>query len=150
MKKLTIALLVVAAAGALWRARTSDAPNPKLVFDRFWIDHEPKSATEKFKVFFVDGGEPFGRIVDRTWWTGVWEGFHYHVVPREPGVIDAYFGNTGDWQRLRYVARPCHENGFDFCLELEGNARGAHRYFSKKEWGAHAADLDRLAEQLAH
>lgn len=151
MKKAMLALLVLVVAGALWRSRTTDAPaNPKLVFDRFWIDHEPQSPTEKFKVFFIDGGEPFGRIVDRTIWTGLWEGFHYHVVPREDGVVDAFFGNTGDWQRLRYAARPCHEKGFDYCLELTGNARGAHRYYSKKEWGAHAGDLDTLVERLWH
>ena len=148
MKKLLLVLLVVGAAGALWRVRTADAPNPKLVFDRFWVDHQPRDPKEKFKVFFIDGGEPFGRFVDRTMWTGVWDLFHYHVVPRDNGVVDAYFGSSNEWQRLRYTARPCHENGFDFCLDVSGNSRGVHRYFSKKEWGAHAADLDRLAASL--
>ena len=87
-------LLVVAVAG--WRYAHRDAPDAKLLFDRFWVDHEPRSDSDKFQVLFVDGEHPFGRFVTRTPWTGQWEGFHYHVVPREAGSLDLLFGATRD------------------------------------------------------
>jgi len=148
--KWLLALVVTVAVVAFWRSRTSDAPNPKLVFDRFWVDHEPHARGEHFKVFFVSGEEPFGRFVNRTMWTGLWEAFHYHVKPAHDGVIDVYFGETNEWQQLRYAARPCREQGFDFCLDVAGTSRGVKRYYSKKEWGAHTVgDVDTLAERLA-
>lgn len=147
--KLLLALVVTVAAVALWRGRTHDAPNPKLVFDRFWVDHEPKAPGDKFKVFFISGEEPFGRFVNRTIWTGLWEGFHYHMKPTRDGVIDCYFGETNEWQQLRYTARPCNDHGFAFCLDVSGTSRGVQHYYSKKEWGARSlADVDALAEHL--
>ena len=129
--------------------RGSDAPQPKLLFDRFWVDHQPREPQEKFRVVFVSGREPFGQFVDRTPWTGAFELFHYHMVPHKDGVIDCIFGHTQERQQLSYTARPCHENGFDYCLELSGTSRGVKRYYSKKEWGAHSpAEADAIAAQL--
>ncbi len=140
MKKLAIGLLLVVVGGAAWRAHRSDAPEAKLLFDRFWVDHEPRDPAEKFQVLFVNGEQPFGHFAHRTFWTGAWEAFHYHVVPREDGVIDFLFGATGERQRVRYTARRCSERGFDFCLEIAGSSRGVKRYFSKKEWRAGSPD----------
>ncbi|HEY2749433.1 MAG TPA: hypothetical protein VGL86_32665 [Polyangia bacterium] len=150
MKKLALAIVVLVAAGALWRMRAHDAGQPKLLFDRFWVDHEPQGPREAFRVVFVNGEAPFGHFANRTMWTGQWEGFHYHVVPREDGVLDMLFGATNERQRVRYVARRCNDNGFDFCLDVSGTSRGVKRYFSKKEWEAHSdADVEAIAHQLA-
>lgn len=134
MKKLALGLMLVAVGGVAWRTVRSDAPEAKLLFDRFWIDHEPRNPADKFLVMFVNGEHPFGHFATRTMWTGQWEAFHYHVVPREEGVMDFLFGATNERQRVRYTARRCHENGFDFCLEVTGSSRGVRRYYSKKEW----------------
>ena len=133
MKKL--ALLGILVAGVLvWRARTTDAPDPKLLFDRFWVDHATRDIREQFQALYVSGEHPVGNFSTRTTWTGQWEGFHYHVVPREDGTFDALFPNTGETQRIHYTARPCQENGFDFCLDISGSSRGVKRYYSRKAW----------------
>jgi hypothetical protein len=135
MKKLALTFTVVIVLGGLgWRARHTDAPDPALLFHQFWIDHEPRDENEKFALLFVNADHPFGHFGTRTMWTAQLEFFHYHIVPREAGVIDLLFGATRERQRVRYTARPCHERGFDFCLDISGSSRGVKRYYSKKEW----------------
>jgi hypothetical protein len=146
MKKLALGMMLLVGGGLGWRAMHNDAPDPKLIFDRFWIDHMPRSPDEKFQPFFINSEVPFGRFVVRTQWTGAFEEFHYHVIPREPGVLDLLFGATREIQRVRYTARPCHENGFDYCLDLAGTSRGVKRYYSKKEWGPAHSEAEGLAK----
>ena len=149
MKKLALAVVLTLVGAVAWRVHTRDAPDAKLLFGRFWIDHEPRDEKETFQALFVDGEHPFGHFAARTVWTGQWEGFHYHVLPRQEGAIDLLFGATRERQRARYVARRCHENGFDFCLELSGSSRGVKRYYSKKEWQVPDGDAaDRLLRAL--
>jgi hypothetical protein len=143
MKKLAVVVVLVVVAGWTWRAlRRSDASDGKLLFHRFWVDHEPRAPKEQFQALFVNAEHPFGHFATRTMWTGQWEGFHYHVVPREEGTIDFLFGATNERQRVRYTARRCTENGFDFCLEITGSSRGARRYYSRKEWAVDSDDLE--------
>lgn len=134
MKKLALGMILLVGGSVAWRMARSDAPDAKLIYDRFWIDHEPRAPKEQFQVLFVNGEFPMGHFATRTMWTGVLEFFHYHIAPREDGVIDFLFGNTNERQRVKYTARRCHENGFDYCLELAGTSRGVKRYYSKKEW----------------
>ncbi len=136
MKKLALGMILLVGGVVGWRALHSDAPDPKLVFDRFWVDHEPQGQNphEKFKVFFIASDIPIGRFVDRTPWTGVFELFHYHVLPKQPGALDLLFGHTMERQRITYTARRCSERGFDYCLEISGTSRGVQRYYSKKQW----------------
>jgi hypothetical protein len=152
MKKLIVPmLLVVAVATWGWRwMHKSDAPAPKLLFDRFWVDHQPRDDHEKFQAMFVSGEHPFGHFATRTVWTGAWEGFHYHLVPREEAAMDMLFGHTREMQRVRWTAQPCHDGGFDFCLEIAGASRGVKRYYSRREWGVRsAADAEGIAQSLA-
>ena len=81
MKKLALGMILLIGGGLAWRAMHSDAPEPKLIFDRFWVDHMPPSRDEKFQLFFVNSDFPFGRFVVRTHWTGAFEVFHYHFIP---------------------------------------------------------------------
>ena len=149
MKKLVLGLILVAVATMTWRARTQhDAPEAKLLFDRFWIDHEPRAPKEQFLALFVNGEHPFGHFAVRTVWTGQWEGVHYHITPREEGTIDFLFGATHEIQRVHYTARRCAENGFDFCLELQGTSRGTRHYYSKKEWVVKSDDPDTVRSLL--
>jgi hypothetical protein len=45
------------------RAITHDAPDSKLIFDRFWIDHEPRTKHETFLAMWVMSEQPVGRFV---------------------------------------------------------------------------------------
>jgi len=147
MKKLALGMILLIGGSVAWRMVRSDAPDPKLIYDRFWIDHEPRAPKEQFQVLFVNGEFPMGHFATRTMWTGVLEFFHYHIAPREDGVIDFLFGNTNERQRVKYTARRCHERGFDYCLEIAGTSRGVQRYYSKKEWDRETNE-DAFAAQL--
>jgi hypothetical protein len=148
MKKLTLCLLLIVGGGVAWRTIRNDAPEAKLLFDRLWVDHEPRGDADTFQAMWVDGGRPFGNFTTRTIWTGQWEGFHYHLVPREDGVVDFLFGTTKERQRVRYTARACNEKGFDLCLELSGTSRGLRHYYSKKAWQIKAGELDRADDLM--
>lgn len=149
MKKLALVVVLLVVGGVAWRVHRHDAPDAALLFHRFWIDHEPRDDQEKFSAMYVDGKHPFGDFAVRTVWTAQLEFFHYHLLPRQPGVIDLLFGATRERQRVRYVARPCAENGFDFCLELSGSSRGVARYYSKKQWQApDEAAVERIVHGL--
>lgn len=149
MKNIALILLLAISGGLGWRALRHDAPDSKLIFDRFWVDHEPRDKQEKFLAMWVMSEHPVGRFVTRTVWTGVWEEFHYHLLPRDEWAMDMLFGNNNERQRVRWQARPCHENGFDFCLDLSGTSRGTKRYYSKKEWGGQHVNPETIAASLA-
>lgn len=134
MKKLLFVGLTLAAAVVLWRSHDSD---DKLVYDRFWVDHQPKDGKETYQSFYIDGEHPGGRFATQTWWRGAWESFHYHVVPRHPGTIEVIYGDTNESERITLRASKCSENGFDYCLEVTGSSRGAGRYYSRSAWDRH-------------
>ena len=72
MKKLALGMILLLGLGVAWRTvRPSDAPDAKLLFHRFWIDHEPRAPKEQFQVLFVNGEIPMGHFATRTMWTGV-------------------------------------------------------------------------------
>jgi hypothetical protein len=146
MRKLILAVMLAAVVGVAWRTVTRDADEPKLLFDRVWVDHQPRDPAERFQALWVNGERPFGHFASRTMWLGQWEFFHYHVIPREDGVMDFLFGATREQQRVRYTVRSCNDNGFDLCLDITGSSRGARHYYSKKEWRLGAGELDRVGE----
>ena len=152
MKKLVVAVVLIVVGGVAWRARISDAPDASLLFHQFWIDHEPRDEKDRFALLFVNAEHPFGHFGTRTMWTAQLEFFHYHVIPKEPGVIDFLFGATRERQRVRYTARHCNEQGFDLCLDISGSSRGVKRYYSKKEWRVEKGEtIDQAVERaLVH
>ena len=46
-------------------------------------------------------------------------------------------------EKLTVDARPCRDNGMDFCLDVTGSSRGVKRYYSKKGW-----EIGRLEDAL--
>jgi hypothetical protein len=142
MKKLALSLSLVGFGIVGWRTIRHDAPDAKLLFDRIWVDHQPRDQADTFQSLWVGGAQPFGNFATRNIWTGQFERFHYHVAPREDGVLEFLFGATNERQRVRYTARTCNENGFDLCLELSGTSRGLRHYYSRKEWQPNAGDPD--------
>ncbi|HEX4462495.1 MAG TPA: hypothetical protein VIA18_31175 [Polyangia bacterium] len=149
MKKLTLIVLLATVGGLGWRAFTHDAPDPKLIYDHFWVDHVPRDKHEKFLAMWLMSEHPVGRFVTRTQWTGQWEEFHYHLLPKTDASMDLLFGNNNERERITWSARPCHENGFDFCLDIAGTSRGTKRYYSKKAWGGQHVNLDAIAASLS-
>ena len=145
-------LIGVAAAfvAAGWRALRSDDDGLKLAFDRFWVSHAAQSADEEYDAFVVNGERPGGHFARQTWWTGRWEGFHYHVVPRHDGVLDLYFPASKHGERVKLAARRCDEQGFDYCLDVLGASRGPSRYYSRRgwEWSGEGAPPEAIAGQV--
>jgi hypothetical protein len=150
MKKIALGMILLVGGAVAWRMVRSDAADPKMVFDRFWVDHQPQGVEDKFQVFFMNSEFPFGRFVTRTAFLGQFEEFHYHVIPKEDGVMDFLFGATREIQRVKYTARPCHEHGFDYCLDLAGTSRGVKRYYSKKEWGPTHSEEEAVERFVQH
>jgi hypothetical protein len=134
MRKTILAFALIVAGGLAWRALRSEPAGLELVFDRFWVDHLPRGETDQFNALFLSGESPGGHFAVQTPWEGRWQGFHYHVVPRQKGVLDLFFGPRGGRERVQISARHCREEGFDFCLSITGNSRGVERYYSKNAW----------------
>ena len=137
MKKL-LAVGVVALVG-FFALRSHHAADPKLSYDRFWVDHEPRGPYDQFLAFWISGEYPVGQFAVRNMWKGTWEGFHYHIVPKNDGEMDMLFGEEPLRERVTLRATACNEKGFDYCLDVIGSTRGAKRYYSKKEWQGAAA-----------
>lgn len=145
MRRVVLGLALLVGVGYAWRSHrtihASDAGDAKLLFHRFWIDHEPRTDKERFNVLFVNGEHPFGHFGVRDMWTANLEFFHYHALPAHDGELEFLFGATREKQRVRYVARRCSVDGFDYCLEISGTSRGVQRYYSKKGWDAENVDV---------
>lgn len=131
MKKL---LLIPAALAAFMVLHRPEKPQA-LVFDRPWLDHMPRSEREEVQVFMAFGDEKMGSFIATTRWKGQFEGFKFDV---DGDKLRAVFPQNGDKETLSVKAEACHQPGFDLCLELDGGTRGVKRYFSRKEWRAHA------------
>jgi hypothetical protein len=134
MRKLALIGLAAAAMVVGWRVVRSDGDDAKLVFDRFWVDHEARGTHDQFEAFVLNGEHPVGHFGTRTPWKGQWEGFHYHVVPRHDGDFDLFFPASDQRERVNLRARRCDEQGFDYCLEVSGASRGVPRYLSRRGW----------------
>ena len=139
MKKLAFSGMLLGIV-IFWWQHDSDS---KLTFDRFWVDHRPTSANDPFNAFMVNGEHPFGHFAVQTAWRGQWEGFHYHAVPRT-GEFDLIFENQRE--RVRFKARTCSENGFDYCLEVTGSGHGVQRYYSMRAWDREETAMQQLKQ----
>lgn len=150
MKKLLVMVGVVAALAGVWRwhahSVATDGGGNKLVVDRLWIDHIPRSEREMVKAFVVLSEEPIGVFNESSAWTGNFEAFKYEARKGELRVV---YPQTGKGETIGVKARKCDERGMDFCLELDGG-KGAKRYYSREGWELRSlADEQRLIRQLA-
>jgi hypothetical protein len=156
MKKLLILILLILGAYLFWRWWSADAGTAdrgeKLVYNRVWVDHLPKSDTDTVQLFAAITDEPMGIFQASSGWKGAFELFRYES--HGDGKIIFFYPQTKEKERAGYRATACSEKGFDFCLELQGVSRGTKRYYSQKGWeiGAvhsSAALRDRI-ERLEH
>jgi hypothetical protein len=133
MKKLLGAVLVIGATVMLW-PRTHDA---NLVYDRLWVDHMPRTETDRFELFAALTEQPIGIFQASSVWKGEWELFRHEGAG--DGKLLIIYPQTGKRERVAYKARTCREQGFDYCLELDAS-HGAKRYYSQKGWELRSID----------
>jgi len=151
MKKLLILILVILGAYLFWRWWSADAAvtdrGEKLVFNRVWVDHLPKSETDTIQAFVAITDEPMGIFQTTSSWKGAFELFRYES--HGDGKIIFFYPQTKEKERAGYRAAACSEKGFDYCLELQGVSRGVRRYYSQKGWELGAARTsDALRERV--
>jgi hypothetical protein len=130
MRKTIVALLICSLAALVWRAHDRD--DQGLAFDRFWVDHLPRDAKEKFQTVVLSRRNRFGVFGAQTPWLGQWEAFRFN--PRDNGKLEVVFPSSDERETVNVRARKCDEGGFDYCLELTGSSRGVRRYYSKRAW----------------
>jgi hypothetical protein len=131
MKKLLVLILVIAAAYLVWRA-VRPVDRGELAFGRLWIDHLPRNDTDTVNIFAVLRDEPVGVFQAASGWRGQFELFRYE--PRGDGKLAILYPQTRERERVAYRATECGEQGFDYCLVLDGNSRGLKRYYSQRGW----------------
>jgi hypothetical protein len=135
MQKLVIVAVLAAAAygGMKWKRthETHDGGGRSIATNRFWIDHAPANERDPFKVFVVHTPESIGGFAEETQWKGQIERFRFDI---EGNTIHAVFPWTDTREDIKVDARPCHEQGMDFCLELSGSSHGVTRYYSMTGW----------------
>lgn len=139
--KLVIAVVVCACVGAGWRVLGGSGggdPGPaptvhddKLVLDRVWIDHMPRNDRDQLSAFVAITDEPIGVFQTTSVWKGHFEMFRYEA---HGGELRLLFPQDNTRESVKAHAKKCSEDGFDYCLELDGASRGVKRYFSRKGW----------------
>jgi hypothetical protein len=135
MRKLAIVAVLAAAAygGMKWTQRhdTEDGGRNSLALNRFWVDHAPAGERDPFNVFVAHSPESIGGFAEETIWKGQIERFRFDI---EGTTIHAVFPWTDTREDIKIDARPCHEQGMDYCLELSGSSHGVSRYYSRNGW----------------
>ena len=135
MKKLVLVAVLAAAAygGMTWKQRHDayDGRGRSLAVNRFWVDHAPVSERDPFNVFVVHTPEGIGAFAEETRWKGQIERFRFDL---DGDTIHAAFPWTDTREDIKVDARPCHEQGMDYCLEMIGSSHGVKRYYSLIGW----------------
>jgi len=141
-KILIVTAALVGAASVTYRWQcTSPSPivttehDGRLVKDRLWIDHIPRSETDKMNVFVALSQRPrqppVGIFEQVSMWEGHFEAFRYEQHEEEWRIV---LPQSGDKETLIINGSECHEGGMDYCLEVRGASRGPARYYSRKGW----------------
>jgi hypothetical protein len=140
MKKLLAVVGIAGLAVGGWKIHSHKAvatDGGKLVADRVWIDHMPRSERDTVNVFIVLSSDPFGVFQASSRWQGQFEMFMYEQKGNE---IRAVFPQTDTKETIKATAKKCDQKGFDFCLELGGGKHGVARYYSMEGWDVGSAD----------
>lgn len=151
MNKLLAVVGVAALGVGAWRVKahydTNDGGGNKLLVDRVWIDHMPRSEREMVNVFVMISEHKVGVFDQRSAWTGSFEAFKYS---RGEGKLDAVFPQTGSKEQYTVKVRSCDKDGMDYCLDIDGGKHGVKHYYSKKKWIIRdLAGEQQLVQQLA-
>lgn len=150
---LTTALVGIGYVTYRWQGNSPSSTvttehDTRLVKDRLWIDHIPRSETDKMNVFVALSQRPrqppIGIFEQVSMWEGHFEAFRYEQHEEEWRIV---LPQSGDKETLTIKASECHERGMDYCLEMKGASRGPERYYSREGWNIR--DLDDVGAMRA-
>jgi hypothetical protein len=133
VKKPLLLVLVSILIVSVWswkRDAPSDHP-ARLLTDRLWIDHAPRSDTDTFNVFIARSRLSIGFFEARSGWHGAFDAFRFEASGADLRIV---FPRTGTRETFRATARRCAENHMDYCLDIEGASKGVKRYYSQDGW----------------
>ena len=147
-----MALVVVALLFAAWRlvGGGDDAPpaaaaaeDPKLLYNRVWIDSKPERYVDYQQAFLILDFAPICMFQKASAYD-----VHLEICEHKgkDGVVDVFFPQTDRKARMRYKVSRCDElPPFDLCLDVKPNPwRGPKRYYSSTDPDDQAlADLKR-------
>ena len=143
-KKLWVLLgagLVAAVGVTAFRTESSSAS--RLLIGRVWVDRIPIKDTDHFEAFLAVEDPAMGAFQRASNYEGSYEIFKYE--PRGDGKLQMLFPQSKTKVDVKYEAKTCSEQGFDYCLSMSGAPRGASKYVSKKGWeidGANAGEIE--------
>ena len=137
MKKLLVLAAISAAGYGVYQWRAEPAKDNELVRDRIWIDHMPRNEREPVQTLLILKKQAGGVFNNASRWAGKYEVFRYEM---QGSRIRMQFPQTGDRDDVRVTASKCNERGMDYCLTLDGNSRGAHKYYSREGWEVRSLD----------
>jgi hypothetical protein len=124
-------------------ADEASAPS-KLVVDRLWIDHMPKSETDPVNVFLLVDDAAVGVFQKSTMWVGQYEMFQFEL---NKDTLRVRYPQTREREDITTTATECKQRDWDYCLELKNSSRGVTRYVSRKGWEIDANSTKSALEQ---
>lgn len=133
-KPVLLVIMVSVVVASLWSWKRAGEPAPaanRLLADRIWLDHVPRSDKDTINVFVAVSEHAVGVFQASSQWRGSFEAFRYEANGAELRLL---YPQTGDREVVRANARRCTEQGMDFCLEIAGASRGVKQYYSRKGW----------------
>ena len=133
-KPLLLVIVASVAVASVWswtRTREPAAAGNRLLADRIWIDHLPRSDKDTINVFVAVSEHAIGVFQATSQWRGSFEAFRYEASGPE---LRLFYPQTGDREAVRVKAKRCAEQGMDFCLEIDGASRGVKKYYSREGW----------------
>jgi hypothetical protein len=153
MKKASlIAVAALTAAGALYFAGPSRPEAPKLLLDRVWIDHVPKSDTDPIGhlVMLKQKPDQAGGVIGHSSSWAVRANLFKHRVGADEMTL--YFPQTKKHVKAKVKVWRCEGDApepFQLCLELSHD-KGKHkaRLYSRDEWVVGSKDLPAFAKAL--
>jgi hypothetical protein len=150
MKKIIVAVAIAALAVVGWKLRGKhdvDAPGAldgrNVLVDQLWIDRVPEGPRESVNLMVMFSEQKVGIMRNMTAFKGCDEMFVWR------GNDGWRWPSNGDLDKPRIRITACHDDDFDYCMDISGVSRGVKRYVTKKEWKVRTlADEQALAAKL--
>lgn len=148
-KPVVLVIMISVVALSVWSWRRGGEPVPpsnRLLADRIWIDHVPRSDKDTINVFAVVTEHAAGVFQATSQWRGSFEVFRFEANGADLRLL---YPQTGDREAVRAKAKRCTEQKMDFCLEIEGASRGVKKYYSREGWEIRPGrDLDAVKQRV--
>ncbi|HEU4412249.1 MAG TPA: hypothetical protein VFS43_43810 [Polyangiaceae bacterium] len=133
------AWLAGAGAGAGATPAGPQAPNPRMLISRVWLDRYPEKARDEVSLF-IFFGSGFGIYEHGSRYRATTEFFEFE---RQGDSVEITFLHDKSRHKTRFALTACQDDeNFDLCLDLASSPRGPSRYYS---WGDEDEDEERLS-----